>query len=64
MQCQVCSATVADDLDSYEVLVREVRRRNVPMLENQHVCKTCALAIAHGIERRVEALRTKSTEAS
>ena len=64
MQCQVCDATIADELDSYEVLVREVRRRNVPMLEHQHVCKTCALAIAHGIERRVEALRTKSPEAS
>jgi hypothetical protein len=64
MRCQVCGATVADERDSYEVLIREVRRRNVPMLEHQHVCKTCALAIAHGIERRIEALRTQSSEAS
>jgi hypothetical protein len=65
MQCQVCGAAVADELDSYEVLVREVRRRNVPLVEHR-VCKRCALAIADGSERRVEALRThtRSREAS
>jgi uncharacterized protein YlaI len=59
MQCQVCGATVADELDSYEVVVREVRRRNVPTLQ-YHVCKQCALAIAHGVERRVAALRKRA----
>jgi hypothetical protein len=39
-----------------------VRRRNVPTTE-YHVCKRCGLAIAHGIERRAEALRTQSPEA-
>jgi hypothetical protein len=57
MQCQVCGSTVADTLDSYEVLVREVRHRNVPM-QQLRVCKRCALAIAHGIDRRVEVLRS------
>jgi hypothetical protein len=49
--------TVPDQLDSFEVLVREVRHRNVPTTQYR-VCKRCALAIGHGIERRVEALRT------
>ena len=57
----MCASTVADELDSYEVLVREVRRRNVPIIELE-VCKRCALAIAHGIERRAEALRTPAPE--
>jgi len=61
MECQVCATTVADELDSYEVLVREVRHRNVPTTQLR-VCKQCALAIAHGIERRAEALRTSAPE--
>ena len=61
MQCQVCSTMVADVLDSYEVLVREVRHRNVPMLQLR-VCKRCALAIAHGVDRRVEVLRSQPPE--
>jgi hypothetical protein len=58
MECEVCGVAVADNLDSYEVLVREVRHRNVPTTQLR-VCKRCALAIAHGIQRRVEVLRTQ-----
>jgi uncharacterized protein YlaI len=63
MQCQVCDTIVSDELDSYEVLVREVRHRNVPTLQ-YHVCKRCALAIAHGVERRVAALRKQAPKAT
>lgn len=56
MQYEVCGTSVADVLDSYEVLVREVRHRNVPTTQLR-VCKRCALAIAHGIDQRVEAMR-------
>jgi hypothetical protein len=62
MQCEVCATTVADDLDSYEVVVREVRRRNVPTLQ-LHVCQQCALALAHGINRRADAIRRPKTDA-
>jgi hypothetical protein len=63
VQCQVCGSTVADELDSYEVLVREVRHRNVPTTQLR-VCKRCALAIAHGIDLRVEAMRKSPPENS
>jgi hypothetical protein len=61
MQCEMCGATVDDDLDSYKVLVREVRHRNVPTTQLR-VCKQCALAIAHGIQRRVEVLGSQPKE--
>jgi len=52
---------VADERDGYEVLVREVRHRNVPMLQLR-VCKRCALAIAHGVDKRVGVLRRQPSE--
>jgi len=48
MQRQVRGAIVTDELDIFEVLVREVRCTNVPTVEHR-VCKQSALFIARRI---------------
>jgi len=57
--CAVCGMTIADHpLDAWEIRVREVRRRNVPLL-SLDVCAPCSREIASGIDRRVKAMRQR-----
>ncbi len=58
MQCEACGTNNEDERDSYEVQVRPVRRRNVPVVA-MRLCQRRALAVAHGIQARVEAMRAR-----
>ena len=59
--CEACGVNIADELDTYEVQVRPVRRRNVPTV-TMRLCQCCALAVAHSIQARVEAIRSRQPQ--
>ena len=63
MECEVCGRAVPDQLESCEVIVRQVRYRNVPTLI-LHLCQTCSFRFADGIKRRAGALQEQKQASS
>jgi uncharacterized protein YlaI len=48
--CALCGKLPGD----HEIVIREIRRRNVPLV-NLHICRECALRMSANVQRRVQA---------